>query len=166
MVTFFKVVTKSDQFWDFDKKKNPASVVFQLLTGFFRTQTRDRTGMGCPTGVWDQRVYRFRHLGICFSQMRCKGTTFFDTNKTFWVFFEKSFYFSIYNLSISLKSSTFARRLLSTHGKWVVVDTSGLRVISKINLANWLIITRGGFPKSPNSVTDTREKHQKKWILT
>ena len=28
------------------------------------TQTRARTGMGCPTGVWDQRVYRFRHLGL------------------------------------------------------------------------------------------------------
>ena len=38
----------------------------------FCTQTRDRTGMGCPTGVWDQRVYRFRHLGF----LRCKGRCF------------------------------------------------------------------------------------------
>ena len=37
---FFNVVTKSDQFLSFDKKKNPASVVYQLLTGFCRTQTR------------------------------------------------------------------------------------------------------------------------------
>ena len=28
------------------------------------TQSRGRTGTGCPTGVWDQRVYRFRHLGL------------------------------------------------------------------------------------------------------
>ena len=38
-------VTKSDQIWGFDKKKNPASIDFQLLTGFCRTQSRDRTGM-------------------------------------------------------------------------------------------------------------------------
>ena len=98
MVTLFKVVTKSDQIWGFDKKKNPASVVYQLLTGFYRTQTRDRTGMGCPTGVWDQRVYRFRHLGICFSQMRCKGTTFFYICKTFRTFFEKTFHLLVYSI--------------------------------------------------------------------
>ena len=30
----------------------------------FCTQSRDRTGTDCSTGVWDQRVYRFRHLGL------------------------------------------------------------------------------------------------------
>ena len=51
MATFFYVVTKSDQIYGFDKKKNLVSVGFQLLTRFCCTQTRDRTGMGCPTGV-------------------------------------------------------------------------------------------------------------------
>ena len=27
------------------------------------TRSRDRTGTDCSTGVWDQRVYRFRHPG-------------------------------------------------------------------------------------------------------
>ena len=63
MVTFFKVVTKSDQIWGFGKKKNPASIENQLLTGLCRTRSRDRTGTDCSTGVWDQRVYRFRHPG-------------------------------------------------------------------------------------------------------
>ena len=44
------------------------SAVTHLVTALFSfkpcTQTRARTGMGCPTGVWDQRVYRFRHLGL------------------------------------------------------------------------------------------------------
>ena len=51
MVTTLQKVTKSDQICGFDKKKNPASIENQSLTGFCCTQTRDRTGMGCPTGV-------------------------------------------------------------------------------------------------------------------
>ena len=31
----------------------------------FSTRTRDRTGMDCSNGVWDRRVYRFRHSGFC-----------------------------------------------------------------------------------------------------
>ena len=34
------------------------------------TQTRGRTGMDCSTGVWDQRVYRFRHLGLACAKVR------------------------------------------------------------------------------------------------
>ena len=40
------------------------------------------------------------------------------------------------SLPIPLKRSTFARRLLSTHEKWVKINTSCLRVIGSINLAN------------------------------
>ena len=53
------------------------------------------------TGVWDQRVYRFRHLGITntslFLDCGCKGTTFFYTSKHFRdFFFKKSNYNMIY----------------------------------------------------------------------
>ena len=41
---------------------------------FGRTQTRDRTGMDCSTGVWDQRVYRFRHLGVTYMSWAENGT--------------------------------------------------------------------------------------------
>ena len=37
---------------------------YKQLSFLLGTQTRARTGMGFPTGVWDQRVYRFRHLGL------------------------------------------------------------------------------------------------------
>ena len=77
-----------------------------------------------------------------FLKCDAKVRHFFISAKLFELFLKKLFIY----LSIPLKSSTFARRLLSTHEKWVVVDTSGLRVINLINLANWLIITRGGFP--------------------
>ena len=33
------------------------------IESLFCTQSRGRTGTDCSTGVWDQRVYRFRHLG-------------------------------------------------------------------------------------------------------
>ena len=38
---------------------------YKQLSFLLGTQTRARTGMDCSTGVWDQRVYRFRHLGLC-----------------------------------------------------------------------------------------------------
>ena len=38
---------------------------------------------GEPTGVWDQRVYRFRHLGLLFLESGCKGTAFFWTDQIF-----------------------------------------------------------------------------------
>ena len=46
VVTFGIMVTKSDHFCGFDKKKNPASVVYQLLAGFGCTRNRGRTGTG------------------------------------------------------------------------------------------------------------------------
>ena len=46
VVTFGIMVTKSDQFWGFDKKKNPASIEKQLLAGFGCTRNRGRTGTG------------------------------------------------------------------------------------------------------------------------
>ena len=35
------------------------------------TRSRDRTGTDCSTGVWDQRVYRFRHPGWCAISVAC-----------------------------------------------------------------------------------------------
>ena len=40
------MVTKSDHFGGFGEKRNPASVVYQLLTGFGCTRNRGRTGTG------------------------------------------------------------------------------------------------------------------------
>ena len=53
----------------------------QLLV-VYSTQTRARTGMGCPTGVWDQRVYRFRHLGI--GVLRVQRYAFYFVPQNFW----------------------------------------------------------------------------------
>ena len=50
---------------------NPATIVISIsYRVIVCTQSRGRTGTGCPTGVWDQRVYRFRHLGLS----ECKGS--------------------------------------------------------------------------------------------
>ena len=45
------------------------------------TQTRDRTGMDCSTGVWDQRVYQFRHLGNTLLIAVQKYNYFFNPKK-------------------------------------------------------------------------------------
>ena len=50
----------------------------------FGTQNRDRTGMPCGTGVWDQRVYQFRHLGMAFViKTVAKVMYFFGMRKVF-----------------------------------------------------------------------------------
>ena len=41
------------------------SGVTRTLT-LFSTQGRARTGTSKDIGVWDQRVYQFRHLGIWY----------------------------------------------------------------------------------------------------
>ena len=63
--------------------------VFLATHWYFRTQSRGRTGTGCPTGVWDQRVYRFRHLGLIRAQLDsqlkagAKVRHFFELPKVF-----------------------------------------------------------------------------------
>ena len=44
-------VLVDDKCGGFGKKKNPASIENQLLAGFCRTRSRDRTGTDCSTGV-------------------------------------------------------------------------------------------------------------------
>ena len=63
-------------------KRKRLSIDVQLLSRFTCTQTRARTGMGCPTGVWDQRVYRFRHLGI--GVLRVQRYAFYFVPQNFW----------------------------------------------------------------------------------
>ena len=40
------------------------NLIYKLLSLSISTQSRDRTGTDRSTGVWDQRVYQFRHLGL------------------------------------------------------------------------------------------------------
>ena len=48
----------NDHIWAiYHNKKGSLTRVFSC------TPSRGRTGTDCSTGVWDQRVYRFRHLG-------------------------------------------------------------------------------------------------------
>ena len=53
----------------------------------FSTQTRDRTGMDCSTGVWDQRVYLFRHLGVA-RYVGAKVRLFLEMTKWFLLFLD------------------------------------------------------------------------------
>ena len=59
------------------KKKNPLRIASKRVSS---TQSRGRTGTGRPTGVWDQRVYRFRHLGLKV----CALTSGLTIVKNFW----------------------------------------------------------------------------------
>ena len=52
---------------------------YKQLSFLLGTQTRGRTGMDCSTGVWDQRVYRFRHLGLASAKVHI----FFEQAKDF-----------------------------------------------------------------------------------
>ena len=70
--------------------KNAKYLLFKYLAitlSFEGTQSRGRTGTGCPTGVWDQRVYRFRHLGL----KRVQSYEFFVKHQNFTLLFFLSF---------------------------------------------------------------------------
>ena len=64
-------------FWWILLKIEKSQTIIRIVWLFSCTQTRDRTGMGCPTGVWDQRVYLFRHLGASLSIASAKVGVFF-----------------------------------------------------------------------------------------
>ena len=55
-------------------------MIYKGLGFVLSTQSRGRTGTGRPTGVWDQRVYRFRHLGL----KACALVSGLTNDKNFW----------------------------------------------------------------------------------
>ena len=110
MVTFFKVVTK---FEVLTKRKILQALVINYLQDFFVPRPGIEPGWVAPLVFETSASTDSAIWAIVFLNCDAKVQQFLIPAKLFELFLKKLFIL----LSIPLKSSTFARRLLSTHGK-------------------------------------------------